>query len=688
MNSGPCGLRRVRAGVLLLCAAAAGAAAQQPPSAPEPAPVGPGSLEALLDEPLPPLDLGARLPAPAAVPPDPEVLAPLPPLPTFDPAPIPGFEIAAITEDGIRYEVRLSGLAEVGLERPWKSLSFLWRERNRETTPTRLASRVRTDEAMTVRLLHSEGYYAGRAEGQVLANPDGDARRQAVAEIRVEAGPRYSWSEIALEAVPADQPELASKFLLSPGMPIRAADVEEAEGAHLLALADAGYPFAELGARDIVLDDRTASGTYFLAGTPGPRAVIGAIKMGGFRPFDERHASRLARFRPGDPFSGRLIDDFRRTIIATQLFGGVTVTPVDTGERTAEGDAVTDIRVSGQEGALRRVVGQVGYSSGEGFRAEVAWLNRNFWAPEGALLLRGVVGTEEQSARAEIVKSNFRRRDQRLSLFANVANERRLAFEAQSLTLAATLAYESTPLWQKPLTWSIGAEMIGSFERDRGIPRLRDPDGGNDEEGAGRLFYYIGALPASVLWDRSDDLLNPTSGFRLGLRASPEFSRRNLDGLEAAYVRLVADTSAYREVRENLVIAARTRVGTILGADLLSIAPSRRLYAGGGGSVRGFEFQGIGPIGSTGRPLGGRGLVEGSLEARYRFGDLGVVGFIDAGQLVESSAPSLRDLRVAYGVGVRYFTGLGPFRLDVARPFARRPGEPQVAVYISIGQAF
>ncbi|MFN7176617.1 MAG: autotransporter assembly complex protein TamA [Thermaurantiacus sp.] len=656
------------------------AAAQELPA---PAPPDPDSLEAILDAPLPPLDLGDPVEAPEPIPPDPAVLAPLPPLATFDPTPIPGFEIAAITEDGIRYEVRLSGLQEIGLERPWRTLSLLWRERNRETTPSRLASRVRTDEDMTGRLLRSEGYYAGRAEGQVVQNPDGNARRQAIAEMNVVPGPRYSWSEIALEVVPPERPDLATSFLLSPGMPIRAADVEEAEGAHLIALANAGHPFAELGVRDVVLDDDEATGTYFLAGDPGPLAVIGEIRMTGFEPFSERHAARIARFSSGDIFSGEMVDDFRRAVIATQLFGGVTITPVDTGERTPEGHAVTDIRVSGQEGPLRRTVAQVGYGAGEGFRAEVGWLHRNFWPPEGALLLRGVAGTEEQSARAELIKSNFRRRDRILSIAANVANEQRLAFDAQSLRLAATLAYISTQLWQKPFTWSVGVELIGSFERDSGLAAFDDQ---GEEVPPPRELYYIGAIPAAVQWDRSDDLLNPTRGFRIGVRASPEFSAR--DGRTATYASLIADASVYREVRENLVLAARARLGTIIGASLLEIAPSRRLYAGGGGSVRGFEFQGIGPVGSLGRPLGGRGLVEGSVEARYRFGDFGVVAFVDGGQLVASSTPSLEGVRFGYGVGARYFTGIGPFRLDIARPFDRRPGEPHVAVYISIGQAF
>ena len=651
-----------------------------------PGPAGAESPDALLGQPLAPLAPGPPVPPPEPAAPEAAVLAPLPPLEGFAPDPAAGLATAGEVEAAISYEVAVLGLADIGLERTWKSLSRLWRGRGRETTPTELANRVRGDTQMTERLLQSEGYFAGRAEGRVLALPEAGGRTRARAEIAATPGPRYTWAEIALEPVPEDRPEVAARFLLSPGMPIRAADVEEAEGAHLLALAEAGHPFASIGARDVVLDDASATGTYYLAGDPGPRAVFGPIRMTGHRPFGADHAARLARFRPGDPYAARLVDDFRRAVIATQLFGGVTVSAVDSGARTAAGEAVAEIRVDGQPGPRRRTLAQLGYSPGEGFRAEIVWLDRNLWPPEGALQLRGVAGTEEQSARAEIVKRNFRRRDRRLGLLAGAANESRPAFDAQTLTLAATLAYETTPLWQKRLGWSVGAELVGSLERDAGIPR-RPAQPGEAPRRAGRQFFTVAALPLSLLWDMTDDLLDPTRGFRLGVRGGPEVSRRE-DGASAAYLRLIAEGSLYRAVAERLVLAARARAGTLVGADLLSIAPTRRLYAGGGGSVRGYAFQGIGPVGSVGRPLGGRGLVDGSVEARYRVRDFGIVGFLDAGQLVADSAPSLAGLRAGYGLGLRYFTGLGPFRVDVARPFARRPGDPQVALYISIGQAF
>jgi len=202
---------------------------------------------------------------------------------------------------------------------------------------------------------------------------------------------------------------------------------------------------------------------------------------------------------------------------------------------------------------------------------------------------------------------------------------------------------------------------------------------------ARRNFLFV-TLPGRIGYDRSNDLLDPTTWFRLGLELNPEASRegRRVE----TYARMFADGSLYQGLGDNIVLAGRLRLGSIVGADLFSIAPTRRLYAGGGGSVRGFDFQGVGELGVNGRAIGGRGLFEASTELRYRFGNFGVVGFVDAGSANSSSVPSLNGTRFGAGVGARYFTSFGPIRIDAARAINRGPLDPVIALYISIGQAF
>ncbi len=617
---------------------------------------------------------------------DPALLAPLPPLGTFDPAPRTDFTFTEVAQEGLRYRVVVDGLQPTGLEGSFRRLSALYRGQNRPATAAQIASRARADEELLKRLLFSEGWYSATVEVTADFAEPAAAERNAAggrAEIRLSVvpGERYTWREIVLDLIPAERPELAAGFGLEVGDPIRAIDVEEAEGALLFRLNSLGYPFAEIGVRDVVLDQDAPTGSYLLTGDIGPPGVFGPIRMSGFKPFDERHAEVIARFRPGQPYDSRLVDDFRRALIATQQFGGVTVTPVDTGVREGEA-AVTEIRVDGNKGPHRLLAGQIGFATEEGFRAEGTWRHRSFLQPEGMLTARAVLGTFEQRARGELLMGNWRQRDRTLGFAADLSNETPPAFNAQTFALAAELERSSTPIWQKRWTWSVGLGLAASRQRLRATADPRAPAGDFDDW---RRFLFV-SLPARIGYDRSNDLLDPTRGFRLGLELNPEVSREA--GRVETYARMFADGTVYQGIGEQFVLAGRLRLGSIVGADLAAIAPTRRLYAGGGGSVRGFDFQGVGELGVNGRPIGGRGLFEASTEVRYRFGDFGVVGFVDAGSVNSGSLPSLSNTRFGVGVGGRYYTSFGPVRIDVARAINRGALDPQFALYISIGQAF
>ena len=141
---------------------------------------------------------------------------------------------------------------------------------------------------------------------------------------------------------------------------------------------------------------------------------------------------------------------------------------------------------------------------------------------------------------------------------------------------------------------------------------------------------------------------------------------------------------------ERYVIAGRGLAGTIWGAEIDNIPAHRRLYAGGGGSVRGYEYLNIGPRRAGFGPIGGLARVEGSLEARIKITDtIGIVPFIDAGFVTETSGfGGNNDFQVGAGLGLRYYTVVGPLRLDVAVPLNPGEGDPDFAVYFGIGQAF
>ena len=645
--------------------------------------------DAQFDAALPPLDAmplpdAAAVPTPPAVAPtdpvasvpDAELTAPLQPLAQVEvvpPANVPG--AAADAElPAIRYAVTVTGLEEQGLYDRFKPLSALLRDGKKAANAAQISARADEDVKLIERLLKSEGYYDGIATATV--DPAPAAQGQAKVTITATPGARYNLGTIAVTGAPPSPTVIARSALgLRTGQPIVATDILTGEANVSLRLPEQGYPFVKVGARDIVLDDRRSVGDYTLPIVAGPRASYGGFRVSGDPVFGTDHVALLARFDPGQIYDSRRVDDLRQALVATSLFSTVAVSPVRTGKIAADGTEIVDLEVNQTKGPMRSLAGSGGYGTGEGIKVTGSWTHRNLFPDEGALILDAVAGTQQQGASATFRRSNAGLRDRTFQASIGAARQDFDAYSARTVNVSAGLSRQSTPLWQKRWTYSVGAEIIGTNES------RFDP---GDAERT-RATYLIGALPMQLTYDRSDSLLDPTRGFRLTARVSPEAS---LQGSVDTYGRFLAEGSSYVPLGESIVLAGRARVGSIVGVRRDDLAPSRRLYAGGGGSVRGFGYQELGPKDPNNDPIGGRSLTEFAIEARYRFGNYGIVPFVDAGRVGEASTPSLSGLRYGAGIGGRYYTNFGPLRVDVATPIGRKKGESKIALYISIGQAF
>ena len=625
---------------------------------------------------------------------DPALAEPLPPLDTFDvlPAETAG---AAAADDGdepepVRYDLVVAGMDETGLTGRFRDLSALEDAEGEAVNGAMIAARAEEDEALAVRLLRSEGYYDAVADSAIELLPDRPGRLRVT--VNVVAGERYNFGAIAIAGAETEPAGLPRSFLpLDSGSPIRAIDVEAAEANVLLRLPQEGYPFAEVGLRDILLDPETHVGDYSLPVETGPRSRFAGFTTEGELAFDAAHVGVLARFRRGDLYDRRKVDDLREAMVSTRLFSTVSAEPVLTGETAEDGTQYVNILVRQDAGPARSLDGSAGYGTGEGLRLEGAWEHRNLFPPEGSLRVAAIAGTQEQNLAIRFRRNNWGRRDRAILLQFEAGRRDFEAFEGYTARLLGLITRESTPIWQKRWTYAYGAEVLATNENRSGTAAVSLSDA-----------YFIAGLIGQLGHDRSNSLLDPTKGFRLLARVNPEASLR--DGA-SFYVRNLIEGSAYFPVGEGFVVAGRARFGSIFGIARDDLAPSRRFYAGGGGSVRGFGFQELGPReilpnpdfdpqnpddapATIAVPLGGRSLVEFALEARYRFGNYGVVGFIDAGQVYEAQYPTFDSMRFGVGVGGRVYTNFGPVRVDVATPIGRRRGESLVTVYVSIGQAF
>lgn len=620
--------------------------------------------------------------------PDPPVTDPLldealPSIDTFDAEPPPSQTADADEETrSVRYSYRIDGLnsdAELTevftqVQRRFDDLSALEDGNGRADNRSGVGARAREDRQLLLDILSSEGFFDASVE---VAAERSDTQGQPIAVVlSAVPGKRYYLGSISFDAAVVEPANLiTSNFVPKTGDPIIADVIVGAEANLSIKLPENGYPFAKVGQRDILLDSDLGSGDYTLPITTGPRSYFGTIQSEGKAAFDAKHIAILRRFKTGDLYDERKVDDLRAALVATGLLSTVSVEPVASNETAPDGTPYANLLVRQEAGPARTLAASAGYGTGQGFRAEGSWTHRNLFPAEGALAASAVLGTQEQGLGVSFNRSNAGQRDRNIELSLSALRKDYDAFNALTGRLAGNVSYVSTPIWQKKLTYSFGVELLGTYESAFDFVQ-----GQRDEQ-----LYYIGALPAQLGFDTSNDLLDPTKGFRLNLRVSPEAS---LGDGSRFYVRSMLDGSYYQELGESFVLAARARVGTINGTSRSALPPSRRYYGGGGGSVRGFGFQELGPRDSNNDPIGGRSLNEAAIEARYRFGNFGIAGFIDAGQVYGSSLPKFDDWRFGVGIGGRFFTNFGPMRIDVATPINRRNGESRIAVYVSLGQAF
>lgn len=554
------------------------------------------------------------------------------------------------------------------------TLSSLERGRGLAGNRAFLAAWLRGDQQILRDILISLGFLDASVHHTVQQRDDAKAKIEV--RLFVEPGALYTLGRTALLVQDPEARAIAMEnFSPKQGDPITAESIVAAEAKIAVALPQRGYPFVKIGQRDILLDEVGHTGDYTLPIDPGPRSHFGEITPIAPAVFDSRHIWTLARFKADEIFDSEKLKDLREALVATGLLSTVSIEPVLSSRRTADGSALADLRVYQEPGPPRTIAASVGYETGQGFRADASWTHRNLFPPEGALIASAVLGTQEQALAVEFKRSNAGRRDRTVSLSFSGQRKDYDAFDAFTGRLAGSISYNSTPLWQKPINYALGFELLATHES------LYDPKRSIRE----RELYYVVAAPTEVEIDQSNSLTNPTSGFRVKLRVSPETSLGNGWRL---YVRSMLEASYYQSVTAQLVLASRVRMGAIAGTGRDSLAPSRRYYGGGGGSVRGFGFLQLGPKDSLGRPVGGRSLNEAAVEARLRFGDFGAVAFVDAGQVYESSIPRFNSLRVGAGLGARFYTNFGPIRLDLATPLGRKQGESKLAVYVSIGQAF
>ena len=602
----------------------------------------------------------------------------------------PAQQVEAADPDQLAYTVEIAPTGDDGIDASLAAASQL--VTLREIAPTTgfgLVARAADDRTRLARVLQAEGYWLGTigitVEGSAVDAPGLAERLAPGSTVRVrvtpELGARTTLRSVSVQASSPDGQEAIAAitgepFGLAPGDPARIAPILAAEATLRGRLLDAGHPLASVVRRDTLLDydSNTMTVAWLLA--PGPVASFAPPVIEGAQGVDPRFLARYAGQRlAGDPYSPRRLETARKALMALGPFEAVRA-ELGTALNPAGQIPVTFVVA---ERPRRVIGGSVAYETNYGPSVKLYWEHRNLFGGAERLRLEGEVSRIGQGG--GFGGSTYR-------AFAILRDPG--AFGRGDLTAVTTLGALRERLEAYDRNAVVGSVLFELYRSEQ-VTLFAGPTadiGASGPSGGSLVNYQLIGLTAGGRIDRSDSLLDPARGWRLNGSLTPYYNFAD----SQPFTLLRATGTTYWDVSgdRRSILAARTTFGSFLGANTATVPIHMRFFAGGGGSVRGYDYQSIGPRNPvTGKPTGGGSLFEASLEWRQRiWGDIGGVLFVDAGTVGTGSTPDFGEIRVGVGVGLRYYTPIGPIRADVALPLIKQSGSSGYGIYIGIGQSF
>lgn len=541
-----------------------------------------------------------------------------------------------------------------------------------ETTPQDVIAATRADYARLLGVLYELGYYSGVIQIQVdgreaadISPLDSPTAIQTI-EITVLPGPVFTFSQARIRPL---SPATALPEGFVKGKRAFAGLVEEAADAGVDGWRDLGHAKARVSDENVVADHRVNTLGVDIRLEPGPRLTFGDLIVQNPSNVREQRIREITGLPTGDVFSPEEVEKAAKRLRRTGAFQSVVL---EENEGVGPG-ATQDISAKLSDAKPRRVGAGAEISSLEGLSLTGFWLHRNllggaerFRVEAEAKGIGGDTGGIDYRFSARFDRPATFNPDTALYLMTEIEHLEEPDFESTSARVEGGFSY----IFSDELTGELGLAYQYTDVTD---------DAGS------RVLQNI-LLPARLTYDNRDDTLDATKGFYADVSLTP------LVGLNtgAAGARLYTDLRHYQTFGgdDDVTIAGRVQAGSIAGAGLTEVPPDLLFFSGGAGTVRGQGYQSLAVDLGGGNRLGGRSFLALSAEVRARlFDPISIVGFADAGFVGEDSVGNNGDWHSGAGLGVRYDTGFGPIRVDVATPLDDDAGK-DFEIYIGIGQAF
>ena len=553
--------------------------------------------------------------------------------------------------------------------------------------------RARSDIDLITAALYSEGYYAGQIAITVAGVPvESDGALAAIEAARpagpipitvtVTPGPIFTFGAVRLldadkQKPIADVPTLRELGII-PGRTAQSTAILAAESRITAFYRDRGFAFAKIVDKDVVADHagHVVDVDFYVA--TGSPTTFGAVTVTGTDRLKKSFVEDRVRIIPGEMFSQKRLADTRRSLLKYDAISGVRI--VEGEKPDAKGRVPIDIEVT--ERKPRFVGFGAKYATTDGASINAFWGHRNLFGGAETLRLDGQVSWygNVPDAVPDANPLGYR--------FTASFTKPGILTTADDLAAEAAVLREVTDAYVREAI-TFNASIKRTISDQLSVQAGIDLEASNVQDSTGTNKYNIAGIPIQATYDTTDNPLDPSRGIRASGTVEPFVY---LGDAGAGPMMLQGQLSAYHAFDEDkrYIVAGRIAAGSLFGTELLNVPPQRRFYVGGGGTLRGFDYQSQSPHNEQGDIIGGLSYVAASLEGRIKITDtIGIVPFVDVGAASAGSAPEFGDLGVGAGLGLRYYTGVGPVRLDVAVPVANKgPNQAGYGVYLSLGQSF
>jgi translocation and assembly module TamA len=531
-----------------------------------------------------------------------------------------------------------------------------------------LQRRIDDDLSLFTKAMSSQGYFKAKVEALIQED-----RKPIRVVFKLNPGPAFLLEKLAIQAIPESEgqslPEMKELDLIK-GARYRAEDILAAERKLLQKVGSQGFPFPAVKDRRITADHATNTVDVTFVVETGSLAVFGSVEFTGLDSLEAGYVRNQLPWNEGDVFDEALLARGQARLLRTGLFSLVRISK---GELDLQGRLPILINVT--ERPFRTVRVGLGYQSDTGPEVRFGWEHRNLFGA-GEKLTTSLIGNlVDKNISLAFRKPDFLREDQSLLAGFEIADEQTDAYHSLSSSVSSGLE------WQFTNTMTAGLATRYRFVY-------------LEEDGNGSDYYSLLSWPVYFNLDDTDNILNATRGGRLNVQMAPTTDLLNNS---SDFVKYQVGYSRYLELVDDqwLVLAGRVLMGGMTGGDLYNLPKDEMFYAGGGGSVRGYAYQTAGEMTKDrygeDEPVGGLSKVEMSAEVRFKVTkSTGLVAFLDGGRAFSKQTPDFREkLFWGTGLGVRYYTSIGPVRIDLGIPLEKRDGiDADYQIYLSLGQAF